>query len=206
LAQLITIHPTHPQERLLAQVVACLSKDGVVVLPTDSAYVLCCQMGSKPGIERIRQIRQLDKHHHFTLLCSHLSQLSQYTRFDTVQFRLLKAYTPGAYTFILNATKDVPKMMQHPKRKTIGMRIPDNDIVHGLLDLLAAPVMSVSLVLPEDEAPITDIDEMQDRLARQVDMIVDGGFVGAEQTSVIDLTSDVAQVIRFGKGDVSDIE
>ena|SRR3990167_1328073 len=200
---LLSIHPTHPQPRLLQQVENCLEADGVVVLPTDSAYALCCQMGSKLGIERIRKIRQLDPQHHFTLMCSNLSQLSQYTRFDTVQFRLLKAYTPGPYTFILNATKEVPKIMQHPKRRTIGFRIPDNLIVQNLLKSFDAPIMSVTLILPNDKEPLVEIDDIQEQLDKQVDLIVDGGFCGVLQTSVIDLTSSLPVIIRIGKGDVS---
>ncbi len=189
---MLIVHPQNPQERFIHQAVKVLQKGGVIVYPTDSGYALGCALDNKEGVDRIRQIRQLDKNHNFTLICKDLSELSQYAQIDTVIFRLLKAHTPGAYTFIMNATKEVPKRLQHPKRKTIGLRIPDNKITRALLDVLNAPILSVSLILPD-----------QERLEKQVDLIIDGGHCDVEPSTVVDLTQFPPVIIRLGKGDPS---
>lgn len=203
MTQRIVIHPENPQLRLIRQVVDSIRRGGIVVYPTDSAYALGCQLGDKEAMERIRQLRQLDKTHNFTLVCRDLSEIATYAHVDNRAFRLIKANTPGAYTFILPATAEVPKRLQHPKRKTIGIRIPDNVITQALLAELNEPLMSVTLILPGDDFPLNDPDLIYDRLQRQVDMIVDGGFCDLEPTSVIDMTTDMPEIIRQGKGDVS---
>lgn len=203
MTQRIVIHPENPQLRLIRQVVDSIRQGGIVVYPTDSAYAFGCQLGDKNAMERIRQLRQLDKTHNFTLVCRDLSEIATYAHVDNRAFRLIKANTPGAYTFILPATAEVPKRLQHPKRKTIGIRIPDNVITQALLTELNEPLMSVTLILPGDDFPLNDPDIIYDRLQRQVDMIVDGGFCDLEPTSVIDMTTDIPEIIRQGKGDVS---
>lgn len=204
MTELLTIHPVNPQPRLIRQVVKVLHEGGVVVYPTDSAYALGCHLEDKSACERIRRIRQLDKNHHFTLICGDLSQIATYARVDNPAFRLLKAYTPGPYTFILEATKEVPRRLMHPKRKTIGLRVPDHPISQALLAELAEPLMSVTLVLPEFDHTILDITEIYTALKGQVEIIIDGGPCSIEPTSVIDLSQGAPKVIRVGKGDVSD--
>ncbi len=202
MTQRIVIHPENPQLRLIRQAADMIRQGHVLVYPTDSAYALGCQLGNKEAMERIRSLRQLDKTHNFTLVCRDLSEIATYARVDNKAFRLIKANTPGAYTFILPATSEVPKRLQHPKRKTIGIRIPNNAITQALLTELNEPLMSVTLILPGDELPLNDPDVIYDRLQNQVDMIVDGGFCDLEPTSVIDMTSDVPEIVRVGKGDV----
>lgn len=201
--QYLKIHPRNPQLRLVSQAVAVVRNGGVIVYPTDSCYALGCHIGNKAALERIRQLRRLDANHEFTLVCRDLSDLATYARFGNREFRLLKALTPGAYTVILNATREVPRRLQHPKRKTIGLRVPDHPIVHALLDALGEPLMSVSLIMPDDELPLSDPEEIRERLGEQVDVIIDGGNNGCEPTSVIDMTADVPRVLRQGKGDTS---
>lgn len=203
MTQRIVIHPDNPQLRLIRQVADCIREGNVVVYPTDSAYALGCQLGNKEAMERIRHLRQLDKTHNFTLVCRDLSEIATYANVDNRAFRLIKANTPGAYTFILPATAEVPKRLQHPKRKTIGIRVPKNAITQALLTELNEPLMSVTLILPGDEFPLNDPEVIYDRLHHQVDMIVDGGFCDLEPTSVIDMTTDTPEIIRRGKGDVS---
>ncbi len=202
MSEVLPIHPDNPQLRLIKRVAEIVEGGGVVVYPTDSAYALGCLIGNKDGIERIRRIRELDKSHNFTLMCRDLSELSAYARVDNSVFRLLKAHTPGAYTFILKASKEVPRMLQHPKRKTIGLRIPDHPVALAMLGALNQAMMSVSLIMPEESLPLADFDDIHEQLARRVDAIVDGGFCGIEPTSVIDFTQGVAEIIREGKGDV----
>lgn len=200
MAQFFTIHPDNPQERLVRQAADIIRAGGVVVLPTDSCYALVCALGDKKAMERIIAIRQLDLRHHFTLLCHNLSELGLYAKVDNSQFRLLKAATPGSYTFILPATKEVPSRTLHPKRKTIGLRVPDNKIALALLQELGEPMLSCTLMLPEDSEPLTDPYEIRDRLEHAVDVIIDGGWCGTDPTTVIDMTDGV-ELVREGKGD-----
>lgn len=200
---MITVHPTHPQQRLIEKVVACVQSDGVIIYPTDSAYAIGCQLDNKEGVERIRRIRSLEKTHNFTLMCRDLSELSTLARVDNVIFRLLKAHTPGPYTFIMNASKGVPKRLQNPKRKTIGLRIPSNPVAHALLETLDKPLLSLTMTLPGEELPIADCDDVPEWLERQVDIVVDGGHCGIESTTVVDLSGATPKIIRQGKGDAS---
>ena len=195
------IHPDNPQRRLIAQAVEIIHKGGVVVYPTDSSYAIGCHLGNKQAAERIRRIRQLDKHHNFTLMCRDLSEISQYSKVDNINYRLLKSQTPGPYTFILPATGEVPRRLLNPKRKNIGLRIPDNLIVMALLEELQEPLMSCTLMLPGEEFPMTDPQQIQLQLENHIDLIIDGGYSGHEPTTVIDLTDDQPVVLREGKGD-----
>nr|WP_314229303.1 L-threonylcarbamoyladenylate synthase [uncultured Kingella sp.] len=202
MTQFFTIHPDNPQERLIKQAVEIVRKGGVIVYPTDSCYALGCALGNKTAMERILAIRKIDLKHHLTLMCADLSDLGTYAKVDNSQFRQLKAATPGSYTFILQATKEVPNRTLHPKRKTIGLRVPDNAIALALLRELGEPMLSSTLMLPEDDEPLTDPYEIRDRLAHAVDAVIDGGWCGTEPTTVIDMTDGVA-LVRQGKGDVS---
>ena len=202
MALFLTIHPENPQERLIRQAVEVLRQGGVVVYPTDSCYALGCALGDKTAMERILAIRQIDLKHHLTLVCHDLSQLGQYAKVDNSQFRLLKAVTPGSYTFILQATKEVPARTLHPKRKTIGLRVPDHAIALALLAEFGEPMLSCTLMLPQEDEPLTDAYDIRDRLAHAVDVIIDGGWCGTEPTTVVDMTEGVA-LIRSGKGDVA---
>jgi tRNA threonylcarbamoyl adenosine modification protein (Sua5/YciO/YrdC/YwlC family) len=206
MAQFFQIHAENPQARLVSQAVEIIRKGGVVVYPTDSAYALGCHIGDKDALERIRSLRKLDKHHNFTLMCRDLSELATYARVDNSDFRLLKNHTPGAYTFILEATADVPRRLMHPKRKTIGLRVPDNPIALALLAELGEPLMTSSLLMPGEEFPMTDPYDIRDSLERHVDLIIDGGYCGLEPTTVIDLTGDAPQLIRQGKGDFANFD
>lgn len=194
------IHPDNPQQRLLLQATQCLQKGGVVAYPTDSGYALGCCLDSKEAVERIRRIRALSETHHFTLVCKDLSHLSQYAQVDNRVFRMLKSMTPGAFTIILPATKDVPKRLWHPKRSTIGLRVPDYKVVQALLDELAGPLLSVSLIMPDEDWPLVDADTIEERIGTQIDGIIDSGWVGHEPTTVVDLTSGEAEIIRQGAG------
>ena len=202
MTQFFTIHPDNPQERLIKQAVEIVRKGGVIVYPTDSCYALGCALGNKTAMERILAIRKIDLKHHLTLMCADLSDLGTYAKVDNSQFRQLKAATPGSYTFILQATKEVPNRTLHPKRKTIGLRVPDNAIALALLRELGEPMLSSTLMLPEDDEPLTDPYESRDRLAHAVDAVIDGGWCGTEPTTVIDMTDGVA-LVRQGKGDVA---
>lgn len=203
MAQLITIHPENPQPRLVQQAVEVLQKGGLLVYPTDSAYALGCHIGDKHALDRIRALRQLDKHHNFTLVCKDLSELATYARVNNAAFRLLKSHTPGPYTFILEATAEVPRRLMHPKRKTIGLRVPQNPIAQALLAALGEPLMTSSLILPNDTLPLTDPYDIKDLLNHAVDLIIDGGFCGFDPTTVIDLTGDQPNVIREGCGSIA---
>ncbi|PHS76077.1 L-threonylcarbamoyladenylate synthase [Porticoccus sp.] len=205
MSQFFSIHPENPQLRLIRQAVEIVRAGGVIVYPTDSAYALGCQIGDKKALDRIRQIRQLDKHHNFTLMCRDLSELSAYAKVDNQVFRLLKTYTPGPYTFILDATAEVPRRLMHPKRKTIGLRVPGNPIALALLEELGEPLMSVTLIMPTDEYPLTDPYDIRDTLEHHVDLIVDGGYCGLEATTVVDLSGDVPQITRQGVGRFEDV-
>jgi tRNA threonylcarbamoyl adenosine modification protein (Sua5/YciO/YrdC/YwlC family) len=198
-----TIHPANPQPRLIKQAAAMVRDGAVIAYPTDSCYALGCQLGNKDAVARIRQIRGVDENHYMTLMCRDLSELARYARVSNPQFRLLKNNTPGSYTFILDATKEVPKRLQHPKRNTIGMRIPDHPVALALLEELGEPLLSSTLILPNEENPLNDAEEIRDRLDHQVDLVLDGGAVGLEPTTVIDLTGDTPVLVRRGKGDVA---
>lgn len=200
MSQLFAIHPDNPQSRLLRKAATLIEEGGIVVYPTDSGYALGCRLGDKSALERIRRLRQLDKNHNMTLVCRDLSQLGTYARVSNPIFRLLKAFTPGSYTFILNATHEVPRLMLHPKRKTLGLRVPENNITLALLDSLEAPLMSTTLIIPGASAPLSQPEAIQDILGNQVDLIIDGGNCGYEPTTVIDLTGDYPVVVRVGKG------
>ena len=203
MAQFFAIHPDNPQIRLIQQAADQIRDGGVVVLPTDSGYALGCALENKRGVDVIRQIRRLDNNHNFTLLCRDLSQISVYARVENQEYRLLKSHTPGAYTFILEATREVPRRLLHPKRKQIGIRIPDNMIALDLLENVGEPLMTSTLMLPGEDLPMTDPYEINEVLGYQLDSVIDGGFCGFEGTTVIDLTQGVPLVTRQGAGDAS---
>lgn len=203
MAQFFDIHPENPQPRLIRRTVDIVLGGGVVVYPTDSSYALGCQIGEKSAMERIRRIRHLDDKHNFTLVCRDLSEITTYAKIDNQAFRSLKAMTPGAYTFIFQGTKQVPRRLMHPKRKTIGIRVPDNAICRDLLEALNQPILSSTLILPDDDMPLTDPYEMREMLDAHVDLVIDGGFCGMEPTTVVDMTQDVPTVARVGKGDAT---
>ncbi|MBP6562155.1 MAG: threonylcarbamoyl-AMP synthase [Neisseriaceae bacterium] len=202
MALFLSIHPDTPQQRLIEQAAQIIKKGGVAVYPTDSCYALGCSLDNKEAMNRILAIRQIDLKHHLTLVCADLSDLGTYAKVDNSQFRLLKAATPGSYTFILQASKEVPRRTQHPKRSTIGLRVPDNDIARALIAAVGEPMLSCTLMLPEDEDPLTDPYEIKDRLDHAVDVIIDGGWCGLEPTTVIDMTDGI-ELVRQGKGDSS---
>jgi tRNA threonylcarbamoyl adenosine modification protein (Sua5/YciO/YrdC/YwlC family) len=203
MAQFFQLHPANPQPRLVRGAVEILRDGGVIVYPTDSSYAFGCQLGAKEAMERIRRIRGLDDKHNFTLICRDLSEITTYAKIDNQAFRILKNLTPGPYTFIFEATKQVPRRMLHPKRKGIGIRVPDNVICRALLAELDEPILSASLLLPGDEHPMTEPQAMRDALDRQVDLIVDGGAGGLEPSTVVDMTQEPYLVVRVGKGDPS---
>ncbi len=203
MAQFFQIHPDNPQPRLIRRAVEILREGGLIVYPTDSSYALGCRIGEKRAMERIRAIRRLDEHHNFTLVCRDLSEITAYAKISNQDYRLLKTLTPGPYTFIHKATKQVPRRLMHPKRKTIGIRVPDNRIAQALLEELDEPLMSSTLILPGDEMPLTDPYEMRQMLDHQVDLIIDGGYCGYEPTTVVVMTEETPTVVRNGKGDVS---
>ncbi|STX28784.1 translation factor [Legionella beliardensis] len=201
MSQFFAIHPDNPQARLLRQAAKVIEDGGLIAYPTDSGYALGCKLGNKSALERIRLLRHLDKNHNMTLVCRDLSQLGTYARVSNPIFRLLKAFTPGSYTFILQATHDVPRLMLHPKRRTLGLRIPDNNITLALLEYFHAPLMSTTLILPGAEAPLSQPEAIQDLLGSKIDLIIDGGNCGYEPTTVVDLTGDYPVILREGKGD-----
>ncbi|HNP36386.1 MAG TPA: L-threonylcarbamoyladenylate synthase [Woeseiaceae bacterium] len=202
---MVEIHPTNPQPRFVASVVDAIRGGALIAYPTDSSYAFGCQIGDKRAMDRIRRIRRTDKNHNFTLVCSDLSEISLYARVENWAYRLIKGLTPGPYTFILPATREVPKRLQHPKRRTIGLRVPDHLVVHAILDSLGEPIMSSTLSLPGDDMPLTDPDEIQHRIGHAIDIIVEAGPTGIEPTSVIDLSHGTAEVLRVGRGDVSSL-
>jgi tRNA threonylcarbamoyl adenosine modification protein (Sua5/YciO/YrdC/YwlC family) len=205
MARLVEIHPRDPQPRLIAEVVAAIRDGGLIAYPTDSSYALGCHIGDKRAMDRIRRIRQADKNHNFTLVCTDLSEISTYARVENWAYRLIKSHTPGPYTFILQATREVPKRLQHPKRRTIGLRVPDNAIVHAMLRSLGEPIMSSTLSLPGDDLPLTDVHEIEDRIGNEIDIIVDGGPAGVKPTTVVDLSRGNIEILRHGLGDVSSL-
>ncbi len=203
MAQLFSVHPDDPQPRLIRQAAGMVREGAVIAFPTDSSYALGCHLGDKDALQRMRQIRGLGEDHYFTLMCRDLSEISHYARVNNVQFRQIKANTPGSYTFILTATKEVPRRLQHPKRSTVGLRIPDNAIALALLEEMGEPLLTTTLILSGDESPLGDAEEIRARLDRVIDAVVDGGPVTHQPTTVIDLTGEAPLVLRRGKGDVS---
>ncbi|WP_049256263.1 L-threonylcarbamoyladenylate synthase [Neisseria bacilliformis] len=200
MAQFFAIHPDNPQERLIRQAAQIVRGGGVAAYPTDSCYALGCRLGDKEAMERILRIRKIDLKHHLTLMCADLAELGTYAKVDNAQFRMLKAATPGSYTFILQATKEVPNRTLHPKRKTIGLRVPDNAVALALLRELGEPLLSCTLMLPEDSEPLSDPYEIRDRLEHAVDLVIDGGWCGTDPTTVVDMTDGVT-LVREGRGD-----
>ena len=201
MAQNISLHPDNPQERLIKEAVKHLRRGGVMVYPTDSCYALGCMLDNKAGMERIRLIRGVDDKHHFTLICKDLSEIARYARVDNRQYRILKAATPGGYTFILEATREVPKRLQHPKRSTVGLRVPDHAVVAMLLEELGEPIVSMTLHLPGDEYPLNDPNEIGERLDSRVDVILESGYCSLTPTTVIDLHVEPPELLRSGAGD-----
>lgn len=203
MSQFFQIHPESPQARLISQAVEIIKGGGIVALPTDSCYALVCQLDDKDAVTRLRRIRNVDDKHHLTLLCRDLSEIALYAKVDNQQYRLLKAATPGAYTFILEATKEVPRRLSHPSRKTIGLRVPENRIVHAVLDELGQPLLGTTLILPDENEPLTDPEDVRDRLSKVVDLVIDGGACSFIPTTVIDLTGSEPVLQRQGRGDAS---
>ncbi len=201
MAQFFQIHPDNPQARLIRGAGDILRQGGLIVYPTDSSYALGCRIGDKAAMDRIREIRRVGPDHNFTLVTRDLSEIAQYAKVGNEQYRLIKTLTPGPYTFLLKATRQVPKRLQHPKRKTIGIRVPDNVISQALLEELGEPLMSSTLILPGDEMPLTDPYDIKDTLGHAVDLIIDGGYCGFEPTTVIDLTDEAPTIVRQGKGE-----
>jgi len=202
-ARLIEIHPSDPQPRLVGSIVRAIRQGALIAYPTDSSYALGCHIGDKRAMDRIRRIRRTDKKHNFTLVCSDLSEIGVYARIDKWAYRMVKSMTPGPYTFILQATREVPKRLQNPKRRTIGLRVPDHPLVHAMLEDLGEPLMSSTLSLPGDDRPLTDPLEIEERIGHDVDLIIDAGPTGIEPTTVIDLSHDSVEILRAGRGDVS---
>ena len=200
MAQFFSIHPDNPQPRLIKRAAEIVRGGGVIVYPTDSCYALGCRLGDKTAAERMRTIRQVDARHHFALVCRDLAEIAVYAKIDNRQFRLLKAATPGSYAFILQATREVPKRLQHPSRRTIGLRVPDHKVVRALLAELGEPLLSTTLLLPGDDVPLNDMETIRARLEQQVDLILDGGSCGIEPTTVVNLTGDIPVITRVGKG------
>ena len=203
MARIVEIHPRNPQSRLIAEVVAVIRAGGLIAYPTDSSYAFGCHIGDKRAMDRIRRIRKTDKHHNFTLVCSDLSEISLYARVENWAYRLIKSLTPGPYTFILPATREVPKRLQNPKRRTIGLRVPDHEIVKAMLESLGEPIMSSTLLLPGDDIPLTEATDIQERIGHQIDLVVDGGTAGIEPSTVVDLSGGSIEILRHGLGDSS---
>ena len=203
MSQFFTLHPTHPEIRLIKRAVDIVRKGGLIAYPTDSCYALGCHIGDKDAMERIRRVRGVDERHHFTLVCRDLSEIGTFAKVNNAQYRLLKAHTPGTYTFILQATRELPRRLAHPKRATVGVRVPEHPVTHALLTELNEPLLSSTLMLPGDENPLNDAEAIRTRLEHQVDLILDGGTCGIEPTTVIDLSEPEPILIRKGKGDIS---
>jgi tRNA threonylcarbamoyl adenosine modification protein (Sua5/YciO/YrdC/YwlC family) len=200
MTRMLSIHPDDPQPRLLAQAAEAIRAGGIVALPTDSCYALGCRLGDKDAVERIRQIRNLDERHHLTLMCRDLSDIGQFARVDNTQYRLLKAATPGSYVFILEGTRELPRRVLHPKRKTIGLRVPDHRTALSLLAELGEPLLTATLILPDDEAPPTEAWEIRERLDERIELIIDGGYCGTTPTTVLDLSAMPPVLVRAGRG------
>jgi tRNA threonylcarbamoyl adenosine modification protein (Sua5/YciO/YrdC/YwlC family) len=206
MAQFFQIHPQNPQQRLVKRAVEIVRGGGLIVYPTDSSYAIGCHIGDKSAMERIRRIRALDDRHNFTLVCRDLSEVALYARLSNSDYRILRAYTPGPYTFILPATREVPRRLQNPRRKTIGLRVPDHTIAQALLAELREPLMSCTLILPNEELPLNDPEEIRQRLEHQVDLVIDGGNCGLEPTTVVVLEDGVAEIARQGRGEAVGLE
>jgi tRNA threonylcarbamoyl adenosine modification protein (Sua5/YciO/YrdC/YwlC family) len=202
MAQFFSIHPDNPQPRLIQQAVQMIHSGGVIVYPTDSCYALGCHLGDKDAVERMRRIRGIDEQHHLTLVCRDLSEIAKFARVDNVQYRFLRAHTPGSYTFILRATREVPRRLAHPKRSTIGLRVPAHRVVQSLLEQLDEPLLSTTLILAGDDAALTDGHEIRERLEHQVELVIDGGELSSEPTTVIDLSEITPVLVRKGKGTI----
>ncbi len=203
MSQYFQIHPDNPQQRLIRQAAEMIHGGGIVALPTDSSYALVCHLDDKAAVDRLRRIRGVDEKHHLTLLCRDLSDIANYARVDNTQYRLLKTATPGPYTFILEATREVPRRLSHPSRKTIGLRVPEHVIAQSLLEELGQPLIGTTLILPDSDAPLNDPEEIRDALQKQVELVIDGGSCSLQPTTVIDLTGAAPVVLREGRGDVS---
>lgn len=206
MAQYFEIHPDNPQRRLIQQAVSIIDKGGLVVYPTDSSYALGCHIGDKSAMERIQRLRKTDKDHHFTLVCGDLSEIGTYAKVSNADYRLMKLLTPGPYTFLLKATSVVPRRLMNPRRKTIGVRVPDNNIVRDLLLELGQPIMSSTLIPPGETEPMDDAVEIRERFEHAVDLVIDGGFCGIEPSTVISLIDEVPEILRHGKGSVEFLE
>jgi len=206
MSQYFQVHPDNPQRRLISNAVQMIRKGAVVAYPTDSAYALGCHLEDKKALDRIRRIRQVDNKHNFTLMCRDLSEISIYAKVDNACYRMLNNCTPGPYTFILPGTREVPRRLLHPKRRTIGLRIPDNKVTLALLEELCEPLMTSTLILPGETMPMIDAEVIRDRLERQVDLIIDGGHCGIDPTTVVDMTGDIPEVVRHGRGDTLPFE
>ena len=202
MSQYFAVHPTHPQPRLIAQAAAIIRDGGVIAYPTDSCYAIGCQIGDKEAMQRLRTIRKIDDKHHLTLMCRDLSEIATYAQVDNVQYRLLKKLTPGSYTFILQASREVPRRLLHLRRKTIGMRVPEHAVAHALLAALGEPLLSATLILPEDSLPLNDGEVIRERLEHALDLVLDAGSCGIDPTTIVDLTSAVPLLLRQGKGSV----
>ena len=203
MSQFFQVHPVNPQQRLIKQAAQIIHGGGIVAVPTDSCYALVCHLDDKGAVERLRRIRGVDEKHHLTLLCRDLSEIGVYARVDNRQFRLLKAATPGPFTFILEATKCVPRRLSHPSRKTIGLRVPEDAICHALLEELQQPLLGTTLIMPGEEDALNDADEICDRLGKQIELVIDGGACSMAPTTVIDLSGDEAELVRQGRGDAA---
>lgn len=203
MSQYFEIHPTHPQPRLIAQAAAIVRDGGVIAYPTDSCYALGCHIGDKDAMSRLRRIRGLDERHHFTLMCRDLSELAAFARTDNAQYRLLKELTPGPYTFILEGTRELPRRLLHPRRKTIGVRVPDHPVVRDLLKELNEPLLSTTLLLPNEEEPLNEPQLIRQRLEHEVDLVMDAGSCGIEMTTVVDLSGSTIEILRKGKGPIT---
>lgn len=203
MAKLIEIHPTDPQPRQVKTIVDIIRSGGLIAYPTDSSYAFGCHIGDKKAIDRIHRIRRTDKKHNFTLICADLSEISVYARVDNWAYRMIKSMTPGPYTFVLPATREVPKRLQNPKRRTIGLRVPDHTLVHAMLEALGEPIMSSTLSLPGDHMPLTDPLEIEERIGHEIEAIIDAGPTGVDPTTVLDLSHGSVEILRVGRGDVS---
>lgn len=202
MSQYFSVHPTHPQPRLIAQAAAIIRDGGVIAYPTDSCYAIGCHIGDKEAMQRLRTIRRIDDKHHLTLMCRDLSEIATYAQVDNVQYRLLRKLTPGSYTFILQASREVPRRLLHPRRKTIGMRVPEHAVAHSLLAALGEPLLSATLILPGDALPLNDAQEIRVRLEHALDLVLDAGPCGIDPTTMVDLTGAVPQLLRQGRGSV----
>ncbi|MGR6872824.1 L-threonylcarbamoyladenylate synthase [Pseudomonas sp. HK3] len=206
MSQFFQIHPDNPQARLIKQAAEIIRGGGLAIIPTDCAYALACQLEDKRALERVKQIRQLSDKHNFTLMCRDLAEIGTYGRVDNTAYRLLKAHTPGAFTFILDGTREVPRRLMNPKKRTIGIRVPSNNIVSALLEELGEPIMTTSLIMPNDDTPLSDPYEIRQMLEHAVDLVIDGGYCGIEATTVVDMTGDAYEIIRQGVGQMEELD